>query len=401
VPAAAPQSSQTLFRSGQWCKVRIMDRRTFVKAMVNFSAITAITGVAGRNVYGAQATRQSPSPLKQLGAHCGLRIGSAISKDQLHQFPGFASFFTSNFNLLTPNSEMKWSALHPAPDRYDFAAADAIVSFAQTNGIAIHGHNLCWNTGNPAWLANTLTSGNAKTILQDHIKTVMTRYKGKMDSWDVVNEPIGTWFNRPDGLYGGPWVDALGPKYLDIAFFAAAEADPNPLRILNVHNVEHGDPDSAKARQATVNLATRLVKGHVPIQAVGIESHLDAWRPIDTAALTEFVKALRDLGLQVLVTEFDVNDSKISGSIAARDQAVASYYHSYVSAFYAAAGTPNRLILWSPTDRENWMNYVQNVPRWRRDDGDRTHRPGILDDNMNPKPSFFALASAIQSIRGS
>jgi endo-1,4-beta-xylanase len=378
-----------------------MHRRGFVKTLLNWGALTAMSGVMRKSIAFAGARALLPSTLKQLGAHCGLQVGSAISKNQLRQFPGFASFFTSNFNLLTPNSEMKWSVLRPSQDRYDFTAADTIVSFAEMNGIAIHGHNLCWNTGNPAWLAGALASGDAKTILQDHIKTVMMRYKGKMDSWDVVNEPVGVWFGRSDGLYGGPWVEALGPEYLDIAFFTAAEVDPKPLRILNVHNVEHGDTDSTQARQATINLATRLVKSHVPVQAVGIESHLDAWRPIDTAALTTFVKTLRDLGLQVLVTEFDVNDSKISGGIAARDQAVASYYRSYISAFYAAAGTPNRLILWSPTDKQNWMNYVQNVPRWRRDDGDRTHRPGILDDNMNPKPSFLALASAIQSIRRS
>lgn len=377
-----------------------MDRRRFVKTVLSFGATTAISSAVGPGIYRVKAGQQPPS-LKQLGAPCGLRIGSAISQAQLQEFPGFSSFFTSNFNLLTPTNEMKWTALHPAPDRYDFGAADLIVNFAQTNGIAIHGHNLCWNTENPAWVARALTKSNAKNILRDHIQTVMTRYKGKMDSWDVVNEPIGTWFNRPDGLYVGPWVDALGPEYIEAAFSMAAEVDSKPLRILNVHNVEHGDPDSGRTRQATVNLVTRLVNNHVPIQAVGIESHLDAWRPIDTTALTTFVKTLRDLGLQALVTEFDVNDAKIAGGIATRDQAVANCYRQYISAFYAAAGTPNRLILWSPTDRSNWMNYIHGIPRWQRDDGDRTHRPGILDENMNPKPSFFALASAIQSIRRS
>jgi endo-1,4-beta-xylanase len=359
--------------------------------------MTALRGALVSDIHGAQTQHQSPPPLKQLGAPCGLRIGSALSTVQLQVLPNFSSFFTSNFNLLTPEAEMKWFVIHPAEDRYDFTHADLLVNFAQTNGIAIHGHNLCWNTGNPAWLNSTLTKDNARKILQDHIKTVMTHYKGKLDSWDVVNEPIATWFNRPDGLYSGPWIDSLGPEYIDIAFFTAAEVDSQPLRILNINNVEHDDPDSAKARQATVNLVTRLVKNKVPIQAVALESHLDAWRPIDTHALTTFVQTFRDLGLQVLVTEFDVNDSKISGEISTRDTAVANYYSKYISAFYSAAGTPNRLILWSPADKGNWMNYMQNSQRWKRDDGDNTHRPGILDDNMNPKPSFFALASAIQS----
>jgi endo-1,4-beta-xylanase len=373
-------------------------RRGFARTLLQWSAAAAIAGFLEKGAGAAEVGQQAPPPLKKLGAACGLRVGSAISNAELLDFPGFSRFFASNFNLLTPNSEMKWAALHPAPERYDFAAADRLVSFAQANGIAVHGHNLCWNASNPSWLKGKLAGGDAKAILRDHIKTVMTHFSGKMDSWDVVNEPIGTWFNRPDGLYTGPWLDAMGPEYIDFAFLTAAEVDPKPLRILNVHNVEHGGADHDAARRATVNLATRLVKNHVPIQAVGVESHLDGWRSIDVPALTGFVKALRDLGLQVFVTEFDVNDSRSAGSISMRDQAVAEYYQKYISAFYAAAGTPNRLIIWSPTDRENWMNYVQNQSRWHREDDDG-HRPGILDEDLQPKASFFALAAAIQSIR--
>jgi len=369
-----------------------------VTNVFNVSALAVVNGALAKGALGAARPQSLPPPLKQLGDACGLRVGSAASKGRLQSFPGFSSFFASNFNLLTPESEMKWAALRPAPDRYDFANADFIVDFAQKNNIAIHGHNLCWNAGNPEWLNHALKKDNAKGILQEHIRTVMTHFKGKMDSWDVVNEPIGIWFKRPDGLYGGPWVDTLGPEYIDIAFFTAAEVDPQPLRILNVHNVEHGDTDSAKAREATVGLATRLVKGKVPIQAVAFESHLDAWRPIDGPALRTFVKTLRDLGLQVFVSELDVNDSKISGDIGVRDRAVAEYYRKNTSVVYEAAGTPNRLILWSPTDKDNWMNYMGNAPRWQRDDGDKTHRPGILDENMNAKASFFALASAIRWI---
>lgn len=378
-----------------------MDRRIFLKNAVCCGTLAAAGYLSGGDSCFADSVVRSAPLLKQVGAPAGLRIGSAISRAQLQEFPGFARFFADNFNLLTPNSEMKWAALHPEADRYDFHDADLLVSFAEMNGIAVHGHNLCWNAGNPSWLGSRLIAANAEAILRDHITTVMTHFRGKMDSWDVVNEPIGIWFHRPDGLYDGPWLDALGPQYIDLAFSIAAEVDPKPLRILNVHNVEHGGADHDAGRRATLDLATRLVKNRVPIQAVGVESHLDGWRYIDTAALTNFIKQLRDLGLQVFVTELDVNDSKIDGSIEKRDQVVADCYRKYVSAFYSSAGTPNRLILWSPTDRQNWMNYLDNQPRWQRSDGDRTHRPGILDTEMKPKPAFFALASAIQGLRRS
>lgn len=350
---------------------------------------------------GTTLKAQPPPPpsLMQIGARCGLRVGACASKVKLQRQQGFSDFFIANFNILTPEAEMKWGALHPAPDQYNFADADWLVDFALKNNILVHGHNLCWNTGNPSWLKQVITKDNAERILTDHITTVMNHFRGKLDSWDVVNEPIGIWFNRPDGLYTGPWTDTLGPRYIDIAFHAAAQVDPKPLRILNIHNVEHGDADNGRARQAAIRLATRLVKSGVPVQAVGIESHLDGWRAVDNRALADFIHTFRDLGLQVLTTELDVNDSKVQGDIPARDRIVAQYYGNYVSAFYRAAGVPNRLILWTPLDKSNWMDYMKNAPRWQREDGqENKHRPGLLDENMNVKPAFLALASGIQQV---
>ncbi len=340
------------------------------------------------------ASARTTQPLRLLGSPCGMRVGFAANLEHF-RWPGFTDFVTSNFDLLTPEGEMKWSALRPAPNRFDFGPADQLLAFSQRQGMAVHGHNLCWNTGNPDWLKSVLTPRNAERYLTDHITAVVSRYAGKMDSWDVVNEPIGLWFNRADGLYGGPWLDTLGVGYIDIAFHAAAAADPKALRILNIHNVEHGDAYSEKSRQAALALITQLVARKVPVQAIGLESHLDAGRALDAAALTGFIEGIRSMGLEVLVTELDVNDSQISGTLAERDKAVADMYAAYLSMVLPAMNI-QRLIFWSVTDKMNWMDYMKDN-RWRRADG-LSHRCALLDANLNPKAALYSCISALQQV---
>ena len=292
---------------------------------------------------------------------------------------------------------MKWFFIHPAPDTYAFADADAIVNFALNNRLSVHGHNLCWNTGNPAWLTSTLTKQNAESILTKHIATVAGHYAGQVESWDVVNEPIGIWSKRPDGLYPGPWLDFLGPQYIDIAFHAAAAADPQAMRVINIHNVEHADAASQSYRTAAYNLIQGMVKRGVPIQGVGIESHLDGWRPFGGPSYDAFVKSLHDLGLQVMISELDVNDTHIPGNVGARDQAVAQVYSNYVSEV-VAAGQIKRLTLWAVSNKNNWMNYVKD-PRWQSSDPNfGSHRPAIFDENMQPSPAYNSFASALMQI---
>jgi endo-1,4-beta-xylanase len=290
---------------------------------------------------------------------------------------------------------LKWPPVHPAPDTYTFADADYLSNFCLQNHIGLRGHNLCWNTGNPAWVTNTVNASNARQILEDHIQKVAGHFAGRIDSWDVVNEPIGIWFNRPDGLYTGPWLNALGPEYIDIAFDKVAQVDPKPLRVLNIHNVDHADSDSDKARQAAINLVRSLISRKVPIQSVGLESHLDAGRPWDPEVTKRFVGTLRGFGLEVFITELDVNDSKISGDIRTRDKAVADLYYNYLLTVMRESHG-DRLVFWAMTDKQNWMDYMKGAPRWTRSDGDPHHRPGLLDENLQPKMAYSAVVDAIQ-----
>jgi endo-1,4-beta-xylanase len=317
--------------------------------------------------------------LKAAGARRGCLIGIAATMPSL-QDAAASRFVVNNFNLLTA-SGMKWDAIHPGLDTYSFTEADWNVNFAEKNGMRVHGHNLCWNSpaAYPGWFKSALNKSNAKQVLTSHVATVMERYKGRIDSWDVVNEPVVPWPGRSDGLYPGIWLDLLGPEYIDIAFHAAASADPKPLRILNLHHLEQGTPDDELTRARAVSLLKQLLARGVPVQAVGFESHLDASHPLGAASFVEFIKKIRGLGLEIIITELDVMEDRTTSGSAELDQTVARYYGDYIAQVMAAAN-PRFVIFWSLADRWYGQRRVQ----------------GLTWDHLSPRLSYQAALIALQ-----
>lgn len=317
-------------------------------------------------------------PLKSAVGSSGPNIGISINKSSL-QDPAVAQIVVENFNLLTAGG-LKWKQIHPAPDTYAFEEADWSVNFATEHRMLVHGHNLCWNSpeANPAWLKQVLTKHNAKEYLVSHITTVMKRYQGRVDSWDVVNEPVVSWPGRADGLYPGIWMNLLGPEYLDIAYHAAAAADPKSLRVFNVHHVEQDIQDDASTRTKVLGWLKQLISRGVPVQAVGIESHLDTAQPLLTQTFVRFVAETLALGLEVLVTELDVMETRALGTSLDWDKKVARYYGDYLTEVLSTV-TPRAVIFWTLRDRWAYGRKIQ----------------GLLQDSLSPRLSFSAAAHAL------
>jgi endo-1,4-beta-xylanase len=330
----------------------------------------------------ARFSASSITPLKTVSACTGSKIGVVADKASL-QDPVFARIVTQNFNMLTA-SGMKWDRIHPGLDTYDFAEADWNMQFAQDNGLQVHGHNLCWNSplAYPEWFKSALKKSNARQILIDHITTVMKRYEGRINSWDVVNEPVVPWSKRSDGLYPGIWVDLLGATYIDIAFEAAAAADPKALRVMNIYNVEQGTPDDERTRRETIALLKQILDRGVPVQAVGIESHLDTSLPLGGASYREFVDEIRALKLQVLVTELDVMENRAVGDSRTWDESVAQYYGDYLTAVVSSTN-PQAVIFWTIKDR--WWN------------GKRIQ--GLMQKDLSPRLTYASSLKALQNDR--
>ena len=165
---------------------------------------------------------------------------------------------------------------------------------------------------------STVTQDNAAQFLTQHIQTVAGRYAGKMHSWDVVNEAIDVKSGRPDGLRDSPWLELIGPGYLELAFRTARQADPSALLTYNDYGIELDTPEQIDKRGQVMMLVRRLKARGVPIDAVGVQSHLTAG-DAPGAGLIHFVRELREMGLQVFITEMDVNDRKLPESVPERD----------------------------------------------------------------------------------
>lgn len=245
--------------------------------------------------------------LKQAALHAGKILGVyTVQHELFHEEPA-ASAIPRAFSLIADGNDLKFSnRLRPSPDSFNFDASDAVIGWAEKNGLMFRGHCLAWWNALPQWFGSYVTQENARRVLVDHIKAVVGRYAGRVYSWDVVNEPVYH-DGRRDGLRRKPWLDLIGPDYIDIAFHAAATADSHARLLLNECYIEHATPSEQLRRNQYLNLAKDLKSRSVPISGIGIQGHLRGATPLDREGVTSFAKEVQGLGLEIFITELDVD----------------------------------------------------------------------------------------------
>jgi endo-1,4-beta-xylanase len=356
-----------------------LQRRSFIQLSAG-----AIAACAFPRTWAAE----SAVALREIAAQRGLLVGTAVSYAQLHR-PEFTTLLADQCSILVSENDMKWRATQPEKDRFDFTRADAFIDFATAHEIPARGHNLCWHEHNPEWLEATATKENAVVLLKTHIQTVAGRYKGRIHSWDVVNEAIKPEHKNHNDMVNSVWLKTIGEDYLPIAFRAAADADPAALLTYNDYGIETDAPDHEKKREAILALLHRLRKKGVPLHAMGIQSHLRAHSaPPSWNGLNKFFQQLEKLNLQVYLTELDVDDSELPADIPERDRLVAELYRSYLDNALRH-NSVKAVLTWGFSDRDSWLNGFRP-----RKDG-VPQRPLPFDDDLQPKPAFTALHDAI------
>lgn len=319
-----------------------------------------------------------------------LLVGCAVVPEKLDTEQPYAGVVAGQMNLLVAENAMKWRALRPAPDKYNFQPADAILAFAAKHNQKVRGHNLCWHQALPDWFKATVTHENARQVLTDHIRKVAGHFAGKLHSWDVVNEAVDPKSGRADGLRDSPWLELIGPDYIETAFRTARMADSTALLTYNDYGIELDTPEQAKKREQVSQLVRRLKLRGVPIHAVGVQSHLTAGDGTPGEGLRAFVREMRDLDLQVFVTELDISDHKLQGTVAERDAAVARLYGDYLRLMLAEPNV-TAVLTWGITDKYTWLNREH-----ARADG-QPQRPLPFDPEYRPAPAFFAMRDALDS----
>ena len=367
------------------------------------TTVVAVATAAGRGVLAedakpeavaAPAAAPTPAPTPGLNAHArpkGLFYGCAVASEPLSKDPSLMERVFAESGIVVSENAFKWLEIHPTAEKYDFTGADALLAWANARKMAVRGHTLVWHEANPDWLEPALNSAAAEKILRDHIKTVVGRYAGKVVHWDVVNEPIHEEDQKPLALRDTLWFRALGPAYLDIAFHATEAADPNALRVINEYAVDYEIDWQVRKREQLLALCADLLRRKVPLQAVGLQAHLDAGEiALDQKGLANFVADIAALGLKVIVTELDVRDQRLPASVPARDAAVAAHARAWLDAVL-----PNPAVLgvlsWGLSDRASWLN-----DKFARPDGLK-QRGLPLDEDLKRTKLWTALAGSFDA----
>jgi len=350
------------------------------------------------------AAEQPPSTLKDAFKGSFL-IGAALNPNEFtERNVRDAALVRAQFDSISPENVLKWEMVHPQPDRYNFDLPDKYVAFGEKNHMFIVGHTLVWHQQTPRWVFEDAKGKpvDRETLLKrmrEHIQTVVGRYKGRVNGWDVVNEAL----NDDGTLRQTPWLKIIGEDYIAKAFEFAHEADPTAGLQYNDYSLEN----EAK-RQGAIELIKKLRAQGVPITGVGLQGHYRIdWPSIDQVDAT--IAAFAQLGVKVMITELDVDvlppalqhhGADISANVELQSQlnpytnglpdsvqqTLAKRYADLFGVVLKHRAVLTRVTFWGVTDASSWLN---NWPV-----RGRTNYPLLFDREGRPKPAFDAVIRA-------
>lgn len=366
-----------------------MKRRSFLTG-------TAAMMALGCAQNGYAADEQS---LRQLAEAKGIYYGSA-AKSVLLNIPTYSTLLAEQAGILVPEFELKRAALEYKPGGEFFGNADRIFDFADRNHQLMRGHTLVWHLVNPKWLEIELAQKpDEKKHLTDYIEAVVGHYKGRVHSWDVVNECINPQENGQDGLrVSSIWYKAFGERYIDAAFHAARAADPDALLFYNEYGIEMQDgwlqgKWYGDRRRAALSLLERLKSRNVPIDGFGLQSHLLAFdkKHLDQEVLNKFLRDVTGMGLKLMVTEMDVKNVPGPDDPTLRDATSASLVKAYLDVLLDYRETL-AVLTWGLTSKYTWVD-----PSWKLKlaaNFDMRNLP--YDEHLQKTPMWDAIAQAIK-----
>jgi endo-1,4-beta-xylanase len=300
-------------------------------------------------------------------------FGSAVQYYALEHDKKYKSILEEQYNILTPENEMKFPVVHPEKYVYDFSYADKIVEFARKNHQKIHGHTLVWGHGMPAWLQNGHFSREEMlAILRGHITTEVKHFRGKIYMWDVVNEA----FNDDGTLKNNIWLQSIGPDYIPLSYKWAHESDPRAILLYNDYGIEQINNKS----NAVLNYLKMLKKNSVPIDGVGMQSHLSIYDRFSYSSLRDNINRFGKSGFKINITELDIS-IKGNGSLKKRRNRQATLYKKVYKAClkskYCKSATT-----WGFTDKYTWEKPEDS--------------PLLFDKYYKKKPAYWSIMKLIR-----
>jgi endo-1,4-beta-xylanase len=377
-----------------------------VRRVTALRRLLAAVSLAGFFVCAPWCVAQQRPSLKDAFADDFL-VGAAMTIEQVDgREPGVAELVAQQFNSITSELLFKWIRIHPEPGKYIFDDADQFVDFGERNGMIIVGHTLVWDADVPPWVfqdeaGNDVDRETLLARMREHIHTLVGRYKGRVDGWDVVNEA----FNDDGTLTETPWQRIIGDDYIEKAFQYAHEADPAAELYYNDYN----EWFPAK-RAAFKKLVGDLRAKGLRIDGLGLQGH---W-VLDYPDLEDVEAMFNDLGtldVKLMITEMDmdllpsVDPSLYGKDISEVDPALkldpyvdglpdeiekqqADRYAAVFACLHRHQDKIARVTFWGVHDGQSWLNF------WLL--GGRTNYPLLIDRQLQPKPAFDAVIGTVE-----
>jgi endo-1,4-beta-xylanase len=320
-------------------------------------------------------------------------IGVAINPKQFKSVPE-SNLIKLQFNSLTPENVMKMGPIHPKENVYNWEPADEIINFAAQNGMKVRGHALCWHNQTPDWFfidakGNLVTKKVLLARMKDHITAVVSRYKGKVYAWDVVNEAVP---DTTNSIYrASKFYKIIGPEFIEKAFEYAHEADPSALLFYNDY-----DTEKKPKQDKIVTLLKGLIEKGVPIHGVGLQAHWSLFEPTEKE-LEESITRFASLGLKVQITELDVSVyQKINEQVNVKfkgenlftpemSQKQAQHYKMIFEVFRKHKSLISGITFWNLSDKSTWLDHFPI-------DG-RKDFPLLFDQELKPKKAYYNVTS--------
>ncbi|GHF53589.1 beta-xylanase [Kitasatospora xanthocidica] len=335
--------------------------------MIAVAVAIAAVGAAVPLVAQAAFTSNSSAPttLGAAAAGSGRYFGTAVATGRLGD-PAYSGILDREFNMITPENEMKWDSTEPSRGSFNFGPADSIVSHASAHGQKMRGHTLVWHSQLPDWVRSVKDATTLRGVMNNHITQEMAHYKGKIYAWDVVNEAFA------DGGSGqhrsSVFQDVLGNGFIEEAFRTARGVDSSAKLCYNDYNIENWT--DAKT-QGVYSMVKDFKARGVPIDCVGFQSHFGAGGP--PASFQTTLSSFAALGVDVQLTELDIA------------QAAPTAYTSAVQACLNVARCTG-ITLWGIRDSDSWRG---------------GENPLLFDGNGNKKPAYNAVLSTVGGAGGS
>ena len=328
--------------------------------------------------------------LASAAARAGVIFGASIDTTAFDN-PAYFDLYRRETQMFVTDVALKFDWLRPAQDIWNFGPADRIVAAAKAEGKLVRGHTLVWNDNAPAWL-KTLSNREIERVFDEHIERVASRYAGALHSWDVVNEPFWPMDRRIGGWRDGPWFSAMGLAYVERAFRRVAAVDPKVKLTLNEAQCDNDGDWGRSIRPLLAGLVDRLQHAGAPLHAIGLQSHLQPKFPRDYAGFARYIADFGAKGLEIYISEFDVDDAALPDAPNERDAAVASLASDFLSQTLLVPAV-KLVATWQLSDRYSWY---RGLPGKRANGARFPARPLPFDDQFRPKQMRAAMLGAFE-----